>query len=177
VKHALLVPHPTSNVGALTHLEVGVNLGPRLLRLSYKLEGDLSKLRLPVDTGPRRGAKLWEHTCFEAFLRNRDQSAYYEFNFSPSREWEAMQFKAYRDGGPMTQEPVTQVLTMREDRLLRVEAMILLDRLPAPPARPLQIGLSAVVEERTGAQSYWALKHPDGRPDFHHADSFALELA
>jgi hypothetical protein len=33
-----------------------------------------------------------------------------------------------------------------------------------------------VIEETNGAKSYWALKHPPGKPDFHHADGFVLEL-
>jgi hypothetical protein len=28
-----------------------------------------------------------------------------------------------------------------------------------------------------GTKSYWALAHPQGKPDFHHVDSFALTLA
>ena len=32
------------------------------------------------------------------------------------------------------------------------------------------------IEEASGRISYWALKHPPGRPDFHHPDGFALEL-
>jgi hypothetical protein len=33
-----------------------------------------------------------------------------------------------------------------------------------------------VIEENDGMLSYWSLKHPPGNPDFHHPDSFALEL-
>jgi hypothetical protein len=40
----------------------------------------------------------------------------------------------------------------------------------------LRIGLTAVVEDASGALSYWSLRHPAGRPDFHHADAFALRL-
>jgi hypothetical protein len=39
-----------------------------------------------------------------------------------------------------------------------------------------RLGLSAVIEEAGGRQSYWALAHPQGRPDFHHSDCFALEV-
>ena len=35
---------------------------------------------------------------------------------------------------------------------------------------------AAVVEEADGRLSYWALRHPPGRPDLHHADAFALRL-
>jgi hypothetical protein len=41
---------------------------------------------------------------------------------------------------------------------------------------PWRLALAAVIEETNGATSYWALKHPRGKPDFHHADGFVLEL-
>jgi hypothetical protein len=41
----------------------------------------------------------------------------------------------------------------------------------------LRIGLSAVIEGKDGALSYWALRHAPGKPDFHHRRAFALELA
>jgi hypothetical protein len=39
-----------------------------------------------------------------------------------------------------------------------------------------RIGLSAVIEEKNGMKSYWALAHPAGKPDFHHPACFAAEL-
>jgi hypothetical protein len=44
------------------------------------------------------------------------------------------------------------------------------------PASYPRLGLSAVVEEKNGVLSCWPLKHPPGKPDFHHPDAFALEL-
>ena len=35
---------------------------------------------------------------------------------------------------------------------------------------------TAVIEEADGTKSYWALAHPSDKPDFHHPDSFALDL-
>jgi hypothetical protein len=40
----------------------------------------------------------------------------------------------------------------------------------------LLIGLAAVIEAADGSLSYWALRHPPGKPDFHHRGAFALEL-
>jgi len=40
----------------------------------------------------------------------------------------------------------------------------------------IRAAVSAVIEESDGTRSYWALAHPPGKPDFHHADGFALEL-
>jgi hypothetical protein len=43
--------------------------------------------------------------------------------------------------------------------------------LPSGAAR--QLGVAAMIEETNGRRSYWALAHPPGKPDFHHADCFA----
>ena len=48
----------------------------------------------------------------------------------------------------------------------------------ADAAHRWRLGLSAVLEERDGTKSYWALAHPPGdTPDFHHEDCFAAQLA
>ena len=40
------------------------------------------------------------------------------------------------------------------------------------------LGLSAVLEEKDGTKSYWALAHPSGdKPDFHHPACFAARLS
>jgi hypothetical protein len=50
------------------------------------------------------------------------------------------------------------------------------DLIPQIPPPRLRIAMAAVVEDEGGRLSYWALRHPPGRPDFHHPDSFTLEL-
>ena len=45
-----------------------------------------------------------------------------------------------------------------------------------PLTRSIRLALSAVVEAADGELSYWALRHPPGRPDFHHIDAFDLQL-
>ena len=48
-------------------------------------------------------------------------------------------------------------------------------QVPVQPGK-LRLGLSVVIEAHDGALSYWALRHPQAKPDFHHAEAFALEL-
>lgn len=57
-----------------------------------------------------------------------------------------------------------------------LSATLDLDRLGLPADAPWRLGLSAVIEETSGAKSYWALAHAPGKPDFHHPDAFALDL-
>jgi len=148
------------------------------LTVSYTLIADVHQLLVPVSAAPRRIDGLWRHTCFEMFLGMQDGPTYYEFNFAPSREWAAYRFRAYRDGGPIENEVVAPSISVEQltDRLT-LTATIRIDRLPLiQPGQTLHIGLSAVIEAADGSLSYWALKHPSERPDFHHPSSFAMEL-
>ena len=61
---------------------------------AYRIEGATGRLRLPLPVSARRTDGLWQHTCFEAFLKADASDSYYEFNFAPSGEW-----AAYRFGG------------------------------------------------------------------------------
>ena len=37
--------------------------------------------------------------------------------------------------------------------------------------------VDVILERKEGGLSYWAVRHPEGRPDFHHPSTFALELS
>jgi len=87
-------------------------------------------------------------------------------------------FSGYRDGAPLPDDRVAPRVSVRRDGdRLTVEAVVDLGRLAAAyTTAPLRLALAAVIEAEDGALSYWALRHPPGRPDFHHADGFALVL-
>ena len=104
----------------------------------------------------------------------KEAAGYREFNFSPSGEWAAYTFRGYRDGGELDIDMAPIIAVHRSVDRLELHAEIRPDCLP--PGRSLQLGLSAVVEDADGVLSYWALRHPPGKPDFHHADAFALQL-
>ena len=146
-----------------------------ILTLAFALEGNLSVLRIPESRPSRRADGLWRHTCFEAFVMAGEGPAYREFNFSLSGEWAAYAFRGYRDGGELGVEVAPEIVVRRTKRRLELDAGICRDFLP--PGRPLRLGLSAIVEDADGELSYWALRHPPGKPDFHHPDAFASQLA
>jgi len=121
-------------------------------------------------SGPvRRGDRLWQHTCFEIFV-SPGMPAYREFNFSPSGEWAAYAFRGYREAAPAPDVEVQSLSIRRSADRLELDAGI-----PVPDGVRLSIAVSAVVENRSGALSYWALKHAPGKPDFHHPDAFTLQ--
>ena len=174
-----LTCHPGTDTRAIEGIEAEVSWTPtNTLALTYALKGNLTRLCIPLPQPPRRADRLWEHTCFEAFVSVKGSSEYYEFNFAPSGEWAVYGFQRYRDGTPLEDERLAPKITVHsEARWLDLNALVRLDRLPAiPPRARLRVALSAVVEEQDGLLSYWALNHPSGKPDFHHPDAFALEF-
>jgi len=65
----------------------------------------------------------------------------------------------------------------RSSDQFELTATVHLDGLtPLCDAVALRLALAAVIEDHRGGLSYWALEHPPGEPDFHHPDSFTLDL-
>jgi hypothetical protein len=148
------------------------------LSLSYSLSGDLARLRIPPPGPARIGWKLWRHTCCEVFIRARSGTSYHELNFSPSGEWTAYAFARYREGAPLDDETLDPQIAVEPGRdRLGLSALVDVGRLSAEYVHaPLALALAVIAEDENGALSYWALRHAPGQPDFHHAESFALEL-
>ena len=172
--------HPDSLCPAATQIDVEIaQLSGGRMVLSYAVAGKVADLRLPPVTSPTRAEELWQHTCFEAFVRSSASEAYYEFNFSPSTQWAAYQFDGYRHGMRVASgigAPVVEVQATPERFTLR--ASLELDQLSSLPRdTKWRLGLSALIEETNGRTSYWALAHPPGKPDFHHPDCFAHEFS
>lgn len=137
------------------------------LSVSFILHADLDRLRIPARRRARFADGLWRSTCFEVFVARKGSRAYREYNLSPSGEWASYAFASYRkriDTGRAMPR-----IRIRRNGILKIEA-----RVDAPG--PSRIGLAAVIEEKGGALSYWALRHAPGRPDFHRRRAFAMAL-
>jgi hypothetical protein len=169
--------HPHSACAAVAGIEVEVTRpAGGSLNLSYAVTGTIGDLLLPQTAAPVRTDELWRHTCFEAFVTDVAGKAYYEFNLAPSTKWAAYRFDRYRTGmrAATEIEPPQIAGQLTQDRYTLRATL----SLPDPQAgRSLRLGLAAVIEEKNGNTSFWALAHPPGRADFHHADGFTLELA
>jgi hypothetical protein len=175
----LLMCHPETCTTAVEEIEVRAGWSQdNTLSLAYAFKGELLRVRIPSLQPSLRADRLWQHTCFEAFVALEDKPEYYEFNFAPSGQWAAYRFQRYRDGISLADEIAAPEITVcsRADGL-DLHAIVRLDSLPIThPGVRLQLALSAVIEDDHGTLSYWALSHPPGKPDFHHRDSFVLGL-
>jgi hypothetical protein len=173
-----LVRHPETACDAVTGIDVAVDRAGSELTLQYRVFGDISGLVLPEPGPVERADDLWRTTCFEAFVRKDGGPGYCEFNLSPSTQWAAYAFSAYRDSMRELDIPPPRIKT---DHTFPADVGFELRTsltLPASFEPDLwHVGLSAVIEECGGRKSYWAVKHAPGAPDFHHEDCFALKLA
>ena len=179
-QRVVLTAHPSTAGDVVRGLEVRVLIEePGILRLAYSLDADLSRVRVPSSHASSRTAGLWRHTCFEAFVAPADEPGYCELNFSPSLDWAIYRFAAYREGmltADLTRAP--EISVRRAEGRLELDCAVRLHELLAPGSvRRLRLALAGVIEEEDDRLSYWALRHAPGKPDFHHPDGFALELA
>jgi hypothetical protein len=171
--------HPESRNAAVRSVGACVRRAPSdTLAITYTIEGDLTRLRVPPRRRPRIARELWQHTCCECFVALKDGPGYHEFNFAPSGEWAAYAFAKYREGESLADEALNPRIAVHSAaERLELDASIPLDRLSAMhPRHGIALALAAVVEDERGVLSFWALNHAPGKPDFHHPDSFVLEL-
>lgn len=165
---ATLIPYPDGAKSPISHLTVHLERQGERLWVRFVAEGDVGAVEWPGPADPVRTDDLWRHSCFEVFVETTD--GYREFNLSPSGQWASYRFDGYRQGMAEADE-VADVAPLDLARdMLALEAQV---DLPVPTGR---LALSAVIEGVDGTMTGWALAHPSDKPDFHHPDSFVLDL-
>jgi hypothetical protein len=147
------------------------------LQICYLMKGALDKVYIPEPSSPTQTDKLWQRTCFEAFIGVKGKRSYYEYNFSPSGQWAIYAFENYRQ--PIESMPQCKPLIQvhQTGKTLRMTVRLSADLLPNNALKQtLQLALTAVIEEHAHSKSYWALQHDLEKPDFHHRDGFSVSI-
>ena len=169
-----LAAHPDHPPSAVAQVEARIiGRDASWLRVRWRIEGS-QQLVVPPFAGKGRADELWQTTCFEMFLKPGDGAGYLEINLSPSERWNAYDFEAYRWGMAERPFPREPECTVRLGSSFAIfDAALPVGGLPASECA---MGLAAVIEELGGVKSYWALLHPDAKPDFHAPACFAATL-
>ena len=167
-----LVPHPNFAPGEVKDVSVRwADVPGGRVMLRYMVDG-AGSLVVPPFQGRGRGDDLWKTTCFELFLYD-GEGRYREFNFSPSGQWAAYAFSAYRQpDGNYEPKQIPEIKHEQGESLFVLT--VFLDKRDLGEAE--LAGLAAVIEEQGGRPSYWALAHNELQPDFHTPSSFKLAL-
>lgn len=165
----LLQPFFTENTPEECHISTLLSNDGSSLKVTFELTSRLADLKIPdfKRSDRKRSDKLWEHTCFEIFLGRHGMPNYWEFNLSPSGEWNVYSFSGYRQG--MKREISFDTLPFEvkipSGQVLKLKTAIDLKFFQS--FSDINVGLSAVLERNDGNKSYWAVSHPGDTPDFH----------
>ncbi|MEP6784606.1 MAG: DOMON-like domain-containing protein [Sphingomonadales bacterium] len=165
-----LVRHAGSPESPVERIIVSIEQTLAEATITYEVIGDLVEVVLPDVGQSERRDGLWTTTCLELFAKPVGGETYLEWNFAPNTAWAAYRFDGYRAGMRNADVPPPFITAISSDayRMTVITAL---------PPLPCWVGLSAVIRDIDGGTSYWALAHPPGKADFHHADCFVAELA
>jgi hypothetical protein len=174
----VLKPFPSDRSVPPIELSANVHRDRDILSIEYQLRGDLNTLIIPAQTAtPTRKSFLWENTCFEFFVGVPGSSDYWEFNLSPTGDWNIFHLDSYRQG--LREELAFTSLEFdvsMTQNLLLLKLVVNLESI-IPAQRDLEISVTTVIESQLGEISYWAINHSGEIADFHLRDSFTIEIS
>jgi hypothetical protein len=175
--HFRLRPFTSGQLPERLTLTASLVRRPGILQIEYRVEGELDCIDWSAPLpGSTRCQELWRRTCFEFFISIKDASEYWEGNVCPNGCWNIYRFTGYRIGmqeeGTIGQ-PVCRLVMDRSCLTLSCAADItgIID-----DTTDIELGVSAVLKEKDGKTSYWALVHSGEEPDFHDRRSFVAGL-
>jgi len=148
------------------------------LLIFYEVSGETDRILFPASSAsPSRKDDLWKATCFEFFIAIKNKPAYWEFNMSPSRDWNVYVMDAYRQVNMREEKAFKQLSFDFNITNEKISIKTSVDINPIiQPEMELDLGVTAVIQTKDGYESYWALSHPGQHADFHQRESFLLKL-
>lgn len=159
--HPLML-HVACDLGPVRAVTAAITATPQGCDVEFRLEGAIDAIVVPPAAPPGRQDNLWQTTCLEIFWQPLGDTAYREFNLSPSGQWAAYDFDRFREG--MRDAPVEAIaITCSHDK----DSLVLTASIVADLPDPAQVALNAIVAYPDGAKQYWALAFPPGKPEFH----------
>ncbi|HEY5602234.1 MAG TPA: DOMON-like domain-containing protein [Gammaproteobacteria bacterium] len=174
--------HPFANESTKT---LPITLSGSLLMLGnkinvcYRLSGDITRIQFPEKSAsPSRRDQLWNSTCFELFAGSMGKSGYWEYNLSPSHDWAVFSFTDYRTNKADELSISDVVMTTKFDngKAFELNTILSLPDTLSGHNPDLNIGISAVLQDKSGQRHYYALSHPGQQPDFHHRIGFTIHV-
>ena len=150
-----------------------------VLRVDYSLVGEIENILFPASSlRPTRKDELWRTTCLEFFFTIPDGPQYWEFNMSPSGDWNVYHMDAYRRVGVREETSIQQLPFAVQKDVDCLSLKVSVDLSPIIRQENIvQVGISSVIQTKDEIESYWALAHPNPQPDFHSRECFILVLA
>jgi len=151
-------------------IEGNLELIAEKIRLSFVVQGDLDAYIFPSKSTPKRDNELWKLTCFELFLANENEEAYYELNFSPSLAWNFYYLSAYRS-------EVEELKLLNSPKIECFEAknvFKIVFELAIENLEKFELyNVACILLNKENERTFWTIKHLNSQPDFHDKASFS----
>lgn len=173
-----LIPFRNPNIPDIT-IKGEIFRQDNLLTIHYALTGKIEDIFLSSPSvNPTRKEELWKTTCLEFFLAIKGLPHYWEFNISPSGDWNIYRMDAYRRIGFREEMSIQQFQFNMQKHTNNFLLNAAVDLNPIIQAEQiLEIGITAIVQTTEGSETYWALVHPAPEANFHLRESFILAMA
>jgi len=172
-----LIPYPASTLPKI-EITGEVACVKNQLFIHYEVTGDIEQIILPsLSSTPSRKDDLWKATCFEFFLAIPNKPQYWEFNMSPSGNWNVYIMDAYRRVGFREEISIKQIRfeVWKEATEFFLNANVDLNPI-IHHDDILNVGITAIIQTKDKPESYWALAHPSPQADFHLRESFLIHM-
>ena len=155
-------------------LSIKVDRRGDFLVLKYEMTGAIESVLIAEPEAQDRRMRLWERTCFECFFGVPGQDLYWEINLSTAGHWNVFKLDNYRSG--FREELSIETLDVLIDRsAFSLETELDLSLLGLEGSE-IELSVTAVIEDKLSAMSYWAVCHGGIEADFHLRNSFVIRI-
>jgi len=172
-----LIPYPAENLPRIKITGEIERTGTQIT-VRYTLSGEINAILFPAQSIPLiRKHDLWKATCFEFFIAPAGQPEYWEFNLSPSGNWNVYHMDAYRQVNMREEENISSLpFTFHKTSSQAILEVSVNTASFLPVTQKLDVGIAAIIQNHELFETYWALKHPNPQADFHHRAGFIINL-
>lgn len=172
-----LIPYPAENLPEIK-ITGEIERAETQLSVRYTLSGEINLILFPEPSFfSARKHDLWKATCFEFFIAPAGQPEYWEFNLSPSGNWNVYHMDAYRQINMREEEKVISLpFTFHKTNTQATLEITVNTAAFLPGSQKLEVGIATILQSHDKVETYWALTHPNPQADFHHRNGFEIIL-
>lgn len=176
-----LIPFKQTEESSKISVVATIHQKPNQFQIVFSLYDSEELVVLPLTKRSlSRSLGLWNETCFEFFITD-NKPHYAEGNFTLDFGWNLFWFNSYRETplcefSLVTTDNAEEKNPIRDIYLSGKKSQMVIDVPKALiekfEANQLKFSLTTVIKTKSGNTHYFALKHSDDRPNFHHRESF-----
>jgi hypothetical protein len=150
------------------------------LNLSYKIKGNIGQVMLDnIFDSPQRIIGLWEKTCFEFFIKNKNSNEYIEFNFGSGNEWNMFIFEKIRGElkeYPTSYTPKISISNTNKEINILIKLPTKIFPIHFFIKEEMNYSPTTIIKTSETDILHFASIHPQNKLDFHRYESFDQSL-